>query len=187
MVQAAGIEALNSDWDLLEEAARGDSRAWLELVEKFQTKLINLAWLISGSVQSAEDIVQETFAAAMRSLPKNRNGTVRGYLNTIAYRLCLKEIKRTRRQIDFGDLELAASNLNQFEALAAQERAEAVAEAISSLDMNHRLVLILRFYGEHTFEEIAELLQIPVGTAKSRLFHAVKRCRQELKRKGIIE
>jgi len=92
-----------------------------------------------------------------------------------------------RRQIDFDSLEPPASNLNQFEALAAQERDKAVAEAISSLDMNHRSILVLRFYGEHTFEEIAELLQIPVGTAKSRLFYAVKRCRQELKRKGIIE
>lgn len=178
---------MNSDWDLLERAARGDNRAWSELVEKFQTKLKSLAWLICGSAQSAEDIVQETFAAAMRSIPKNRNGTVRGYLNTIAYRLSLKEINRMRRQIDFDSLEPPASNLNQFEALAAQERDKAVAEAISSLDMNHRSILVLRFYGEHTFEEIAELLQIPVGTAKSRLFYAVKRCRQELKRKGIIE
>ncbi len=178
---------MNSDWELLENAVKGDRQAWSMLVTKYQAKLKSLALLISGSSQSAEDIVQETFMAAIHSIPKNRNGTVKGYLNTIAYRLSLKELHRLRREIDLDETEPIVPGSNQIEALLDDERDKAVAETILNLDFDHRLILVLRFYGEYTFEEMADLLQIPVGTAKSRLFYAVRYCRQELKRRGIIE
>ena len=60
------------------------------------------------------------------------------------------------------------------------------AEAIRGLDDKYREVLVLRFYADHSYEEIADLLRIPLGTVKSRMFNAVKTCRMILKDKGIL-
>jgi RNA polymerase sigma-70 factor (ECF subfamily) len=71
--------------------------------------------------------------------------------------------------------------------MVRSERERLVVKAIRSLDDAHRTTLVLRFYGEHSYEEIATLTGAPLGTVKSRLFYAVKQCREWLKTKGVLE
>jgi RNA polymerase sigma-70 factor, ECF subfamily len=161
--------------------------AWRVLVGQHQTRLIALALLITGSATAADDVVQETFVRALGAKIKRTTGTVQGFLGTIAYRLALKEAKRVRRNAKLDGLDLPDQGQNALDGILSDERDCLVAEAIGTLDAEHRDVLILRFYGGFSYEEIAGILQAPLGTVKSRIFYAVKSCREILRQKGVLK
>ena len=172
------------DWSDYRAAKRGDQAAWRRLVDRHHPRLTAMALLICGDAASA-DCVQEAFARLAHSPPAHERGSLGGYLSKTVYRLALKELYRRRRQreIDGEDYEDPART--PLEAVLRNEDERMIAAAIRSLDDVHRHVLVLRFYGEHSYEEIAELTHVPLGTVKSRLFHAVKKCRETLAMKGI--
>jgi RNA polymerase sigma-70 factor (ECF subfamily) len=156
------------------------------LVKRYQQRLAALALLITGSAASADDIVQETFVRAYDARIRNRSGSVSGFLGTIAYRLAVKESKRLQRNVSLDVHDMPATGSNPLANILHEERDRFVAESIHALDDGHRDVLVLHYYGDKSYEEIAELLQIPLGTVKSRMFYAVKSCRKILRQKGIL-
>lgn len=181
------IEELNADWDWFLRARNGDENAWRVLIDMHQTRLAALALFITGSAAAADDVVQETFVRALGARIGNHAGSVQGYLGTIAYRLAVKESRRTRKDVELDGIAIADSRANPLENMLTEERDRMVARVIGNLTIEHRDVLVLRFYGDKSYEEIANLLKIPVGTVKSRLFYAVKSCRDELRSKGVLK
>ena len=177
---------MNSEWERLTKARKGDETAWRDLVQQYQPRLMSLALLITGSSSSAEDVVQETFMRAFRARINHSKGTVQGFLGTIAYRLALKELKSSKRSETIDNHEITDNNRSSLDNVLLDERDRQIAEAIRGLDDKYRDVLVLRFYADHSYDEIADLLQIPLGTVKSRIFNAVKTCRMILKDKGIL-
>jgi RNA polymerase sigma-70 factor (ECF subfamily) len=149
--------------------------------------LAALALLITGSGTVADDVVQETFVRAMSARLKNTSGTVHGLLGTIAYRLAVKEAQHRRRYIRLETTEPIDARADPLQQVLDNERERMVAEAIERLDMEHRDVLLLRSYGGHTYAEISERLDVPIGTVKSRIFYAVKTCRDFLRGKGVLD
>ena len=178
---------MNAEWEYLARAQLGDEIAWRELIRRHKARLTSLALLITGSAAAANDIVQETFVRALRAKIRHGTETVQGFMGTIAYRLALKELKSVQRNEKLGRVDLTDHGYTPLDNVLLDERDRHVADAIRSLDAEHRDVLILRFYANHSYEEIAELLQISLGTVKSRIFYAVKSCRQILREKGILE
>jgi len=185
-VEIGADRIVTPDWDCLFRARKGDEAAWRELAECFQPRLTALALVITRSATAAEDIVQETFLRAHRSRLSNTDGSLGGYLGTIAYRLAVKESQHARRQTETFTRDAADDTSNPLERLLTSERDRLVAAAVASLDDCHRDVLLLRFYGDHSYDQIARLLQIPVGTVKSRMFHAVRSCRELLCQQGVL-
>ena len=143
--------------------------------------------LITGSADSAKDIVQETFFRLINNRIKNQNGNFKTYLTTIAYRLALKEKYRLNRSKHGPDEYLEDKSESPIEEQINEETQNNVFQAIYSLQPNYRDILVLRFYGEHIYEEIAEITQLPLGTVKSRIFYAVKACGEKLKERGVLE
>jgi RNA polymerase sigma-70 factor (ECF subfamily) len=186
-VQAKRHKTLSPEWEFFLRARKGDNRAWREMMDNYQPRLLSLAFLITGSLSAAEDIVQETFLHALGMKIKNHDGSVRGLLGTIAYRLALKELKRSRRTAEFDNIEHEDPGRNSLAGIIEDERGRMVAETIRGLDCTHRDILVLRFYAGHSYEEIADLIELPIGTVKSRIFYGVKRCREILKDKGVFE
>ena len=186
-MQEDGCETVNSDWECFFRARDGDSPAWHEILERHQSRLAALALLMTGSAAASDDIVQETFLRAFKSRIHHRQGSVRGFLTTIAYRLALKETQHEKRKVELDSGSIEDRNCDPLERLLSSERDRHIAKAIRSLDNDHRDVLTLRFYGDHSYDDIAKLMNIPIGTVKSRMFYAVKRCREHLREKGIIE
>ncbi|MFH1374176.1 MAG: sigma-70 family RNA polymerase sigma factor [bacterium] len=178
---------MNPEWDCFFRCRQGDEEAWRVLTEKYRSRLLTLALLITGSGAAAEDVVQETFVRALGGAIKNTSGTVHGFLGTIAFRLAVKETQRMRRYVRLDALERFDHGENPMEQLLKDERQRFIAGAIGSLNVEHRDVLLLRCYGGHSYEEIAKLLKVPIGTVKSRIFYAVKSCRDILRRKGMLE
>jgi len=177
---------VNPEWDWLLRAQQGDETAWRVLINQHQTRLAALALFITGSAAAADDVVQETFVRALGARIKDFAGSVQGYLGTIAYRLALKEAKRSQRNVALDGIDFADPGNSPLDGILNDERDRLVTEAISSLNTEHRDVLVLRFYGGKSYEEIADLLRVPLGTVKSRIFYAVKSCREELRKKGVL-
>lgn len=177
---------MDSGWECFIRARNGDKSAWRELVNSHRPRLMSLAVLITGSVTDAEDIVQETFTRAIITGARHYKSTLEKYLSTIAFRLSLKEKKRSHRQASLEEIQLIDATRDSLDSVLLTERDRHIAGAIRGLDRKHRDVLVLRFYGNCSYEEIAELLEISLGTVKSRIFYAVKTCREILKEKGIL-
>jgi RNA polymerase sigma-70 factor (ECF subfamily) len=178
---------LNSEWQYFIRAREGDEMAWRVLVGRHQPRLTTLALFITGSASAADDVVQETFIRALRAKIGKCTGTVHGFLGTIAYRLALKEAKREKRNAELDGQNISDPGHDPLDRLLNHERDRFVAEAVGTLDTEHRDVLTLRFYGGYSYEEIARLLGIPLGTVKSRIFYAVKSCREILRQKGVLK
>jgi RNA polymerase sigma-70 factor (ECF subfamily) len=178
---------VNSEWEYFIQAQQGDEMAWRVLVGRHQTRLTALALFITGSATAANDVVQETFVRAMGAKIRQYTGTVNGFLGTIAYRLALKEADRERRNVELKSLDLTDTEQSPLSNILKDERDRFVAEAIRGLNPEHRDVLILRFYGDYSYEEIARLINVPLGTVKSRIFNAVKSCRESLRQKGVLK
>ncbi|MDK9699255.1 MAG: RNA polymerase sigma factor [bacterium] len=174
------------DWSLLSLARAGYRNAWQSLVDKHYQRLVNLAFLITGSRDTACDIAQETFLRVIECHPKHELGTLSGYLSTIAFHSALKNKDRQRRE---SSLENVANTLDSgftpWEHVVADEQVMMATRAIAGLDSDERNVLVLRFYGDLSYEEIATQLVVPIGTVKSRLFRAVGKCREYFVKMGV--
>jgi len=177
---------IDAGWDHLARARMGDQEAWTELFEQYSPRLLRMAALLTGSRDAARDCVQETFIRVLDSAVHHQDGSLRAYLSTITYRLALKENIRLRRLTPEGHREPASPDPSPLDEAIAEERQREVARVIRALPSHHREVLILRLHGEHSYEEIAEITEIPLGTVKSRIFHAVKSARIQMKQRGVV-
>lgn len=144
-----------------------------------------------GRYPEADDVGQEVFVRFYRALPRFRGDSSLGtYLTRIAINLSLNELKRRkRRRLLFGrsddDFPEPSHNPEQ-EAGARRQRQELVERALARLDPKFRAVVVLRLLEGYSTEETAEILQIPLGTALSRLARAQRKL-QELLRPYIDE
>ncbi len=178
---------MTSDWKWLDRALKGDETAWRWLVEKHASSLVRMAFMISGSSAASQDMVQDAFIGMFRKPPRHRDGSFKAYISTVVYHLALKEKRRSGRGISLEEAEPESRADSPLEEVLTRERDRTIAAIIGSLDSAHRDVLLLRFYGGHSYETIARMTDMPLGTVKSRIFYAVKTCREKMKGKGFIE
>ncbi len=164
--------SLKSDEELMRAAARGDEEAFVTLYRRHQADLFRFAWHMNGCEAAAEEAVQETFLALLRS-PAAWNperGTVRAFLFGIARNQVLRQIGG-RRQVDVLDADIRIED-DLLENLTKAERVAAVQDAVASLPAVYREVAVLCGIEQVSYEDAALLLGCPVGTVRSRLSRA---------------
>jgi RNA polymerase sigma-70 factor (ECF subfamily) len=170
-----------------------DAEAFAQLVSRWQHPMQNLCARMTGDVHRGEDLAQETFvrlyAKRKDYQPSAKFST---YLWRIALNLCYDELRRINRRREIStsdDASKAIIELEQFSTpepepavvLEAQERANEVKHALLQLPEIYRTILVLRHYENLKFREIAEVLEIPEGTAKSRMAEALDQMSHLLK------
>ncbi len=175
-----------SDWDYLLKARKGDELASKLIFGKYQKSLIRMTSLITGSLDAAKDVVQDTFYCLINSNIKHQEGNFKTYITTIAYRLALKEKYHKKRYL-YVDGEIKDSTALPIEKHIQEEISENIFKIIYSLKPEFRDILVLRFYGNQSYEKISEITKVPLGTVKSRIFYAVKTCGEKLKTQGLFE
>ncbi len=173
-------------WEDLARARNGSPEAWRILFDQYSPQLLRMAALMTGSADAARDCVQETFVRLLNSVVRDQTGSLRAYLSTIVYRLALKEKMRVSKGVPLGVPEPASPNPSPLDEVIADERQREVARVLLTLPDHHRDILILRLHGDHSYEDISEITGLPLGTVKSRIFHAVKSARAEMKNRGLI-
>ena len=175
-----------TDWECLDLARSGDGAAWRTLYERHYVPLVKMTSCITGSFDAAQDLVQETFVRLLHCRLQHRSGNFHAFITTIAYRLALKENSRRRVRLRSRDYEVTDDTPSPLEKVIADETDRLVIHAIASLPVEQREVVALRFFSGHTYEEIADILEVPVGTVKSRIFYAIRNCQERLREKGIL-
>jgi len=175
-----------SDEDLLIAFSKGADAAFEELVRRHGRGIKSYAYRLLRNDEQAEDVYVETFTRVVRERKNlRRGGTARGYLYTIAHRICIGQIRRRRTEIDalphLVALDGGRAAGPDSEALAAAgELADDIEHAIARLSQQHRQVLLLRTAHGLSTRETAEALQIEQGQVRSQLSWARKRLRRLL-------
>lgn len=169
-----------SDQEMMwvEQARQGDQHAFGLLVQAYQKPVFNLTYRMLGNAQEAEDAAQETFLKAYSSLrqyqPEHKFST---WLFAIANHHCIDRLRKRRVSLvsieDNPVLEnlTGDSPLPERHALAREQSAE-MQQLLNELEPEYRLPLILRYWEEYSYEEIATAMEITVAAVKSRLFRA---------------
>ena len=182
------------DQQLVERAQRGDKRAFELLVEKYQRKLARLVSRLVRDPGEVEDVTQEAFIKAYRALPSFRGDSA---FYTWLYRIGINTAKNylvatgrrapTSTEVDAEDAEGYAvgellRDINTPESLLlSKEIAGTVNAAIESLPEELRSAIQLRELEGMSYEEIAKLMDCPIGTVRSRIFRAREAIAERLK------
>ncbi len=177
---------MTDDWSSLQQARAGDETAWQSLFDRYYQSLVKMAFFITGSLESAQDVAQEAFVSLLHVRVHHHHGKFKSFLSTIAYRLALKERMRLHPIGKLDAVSVVDDSPSVLEKSVTDETDRLIVSTIQELSVEYREVLTLRFFGEHSYEEIAEIMEIPVGTVKSRIFYAVKSCREKLKEQGVF-
>jgi RNA polymerase sigma-70 factor, ECF subfamily len=171
------VQTEQEDVALVSASQTGDQDAFALLVERHQRRVFNLVFRMLQDYEEANEVTQETFLAAWQGL-----GSFRGdarfstWLYRIAYNCSLKQLeirKRDKTLQNAMQQEQHSSSEEQISTnLETQDRQNLVREYLSQLPAKYRAVLVLRHLQDLTYEEMAEILMMPIGTIKTHLFRA---------------
>lgn len=166
-----------TDSELVDRCRRGDQAAWRELVGLYTRRVFALAYRFSGRVDEAEDLTQEIFVKVYERLGRYQEGQggLPAWLMTLARHQAIDGYRRHReeRRREAGDPErleaMASAEEGPLRSLEREERVALVHRGLRALPSDLREPVILRDLEGLLYEEIAELLQLPLGTVKSRI------------------
>lgn len=174
----------NEDWSIVESCLNGNREAYALLVKKYEKSVFNIVCRLIGTTEEARDITQETFIKAYKSLRQVKpEFKFSNWLFKIATNLCKDRLKKRK---------ITAVSLNEFDYLLDQEishenkdslldyqknliptdEQEQVQRAISNLPFIYRRVVVLRYIQDLTYQEIADILEMPLGRVKVQLHRA---------------
>jgi RNA polymerase sigma-70 factor, ECF subfamily len=182
-----------------EEAIRrfleGEEEAFSRIVRQWEGKVFNLAWRMLGNREDAQDIVQETFLSIFKSI---RNLRDPNSFSTWLYKITLNHCRARRKsrsshlllsdvvseqgEENGGILNVIPSAPNAGDSV---ETLDLVRKALADLTEEHRTAIVLKEYLGLSLEELAGVMNCPLSTAKSRLYHGLRGVQRNLKRMGI--
>jgi RNA polymerase sigma-70 factor, ECF subfamily len=188
----------DEDWQLVLACREGDTGAFEQLIRKYQTRMINISFRMTGDYDDACEAVQEAFLSAYRSIRKFRGDAK---FSTWLYGICINHSKnrlsqarrRSRHEVQSVDQLSSDSQVtpasepsdpgpSALDRIEKKELQAKVQECIDSLEEQQRVVVVLRDIEGFSYEEIVDILGLPDGTIKSRLFRARENLRKSLKR-----
>lgn len=187
------------DREIVAICQKGDVQAFGALVEKYQKKMLNVAYRMIGDYQEACEVTQEAFLSAYRAIKNFRGEAAFStwmtgiVLNQARNRLKQMKNRSRHESVSLDDpvearggsvlREAVAEDCSAAEEMDRKETARMVQDCISALDPEFREVVVLREIQGYSYEEIRDILNLPDGTVKSRLFRAREVLRETLKKR----
>ena len=179
--------------DLIQQAQQGDIVAFNRLVVQYQELVFNVAYRIMGDPAEAEDVAQETFITAYKSLRSFRGGSFKSWLIRVATNRCYDELRRRKRRPQTS-LDAITDENESFAFLrspgegpeAHRQRVELalmIERCLKGLPDDQRIVTVLGDVEGYDYQQIAEITSVSLGTVKSRLSRAramLRDCLQEI-------
>lgn len=181
------------DDKLIKDALKGDQKAFRDLVTRHQGSVFHIVFRIVRDREMANDLVQETFMKAFSSLKSYRSEyRFSTWLYKIAANASIDHLRKKRIQAlsldnpirtEDGEvaIEVADYSHHPEEEMVLRERRVSIAEAIDALPEKYRKVIIARHQEEKSYEDIADELNLPVGTVKARIFRARELLKKRLR------
>lgn len=183
-----------TDEDLVDAFQNGDVSAFDELVIRWDRKIQGAIYRILGTEEEARDLCQEAFLKAYKALPGFK-GEARfsSWLYQIALNLCRDRMRRRKGRtfVSFDELqgsehtERPSTAPSALELVEKSDLARTVSSAVAALPAEQRQVIVLKEYEGFTFMEIAQILDLPLSTVKTRLYRGLVQLRERLEREGV--
>ncbi|MGK7931482.1 MAG: sigma-70 family RNA polymerase sigma factor [Microcystaceae cyanobacterium] len=179
-----------SNLELVMQCQKGNSTLFRQLYQRYQDRVRATLFQLCGG-NHLEDLVQEVFLRVWKSLPKLREAS---YFSTWLYRITWNVATDERRKYarqpkmveDESQLHQAPSVTTQTPDLMRLHYQELIQQGLQKLNLEHRAVMVLHDLEDIPQKEVADILQLPLGTVKSRLFYARKQLKQYLQDQGVV-
>jgi len=179
-----------TDEELIAQFQAGNEHAYLDIVERFKDRLFSFIYRFVGDTDLAEDLVQDTLVKVYTHKHSYREiAKFSTWIYTIAGNLARTELRKRRRRATFSmstlglggkELELPSTDYAPTKIHEGVETEENIGRALGSLPLHFRTVVILRDVQELSYDEISKIMQIPLGTVKSRVNRARLRLQEIL-------
>ncbi len=171
----------------MEKWQTGDMEAFETLFRQYEKLVFRTAYLNSGSREVAEDVLQEVFVSVWKS--RHTYNSNKGKLTTWLYRItanqCAKEkARKAPTAVSLEEKEIDLPEIKQQfrpeDVLINKMEYDRLLKAMDSLDTKHRSVMVLRYFNDLSYQEIAEALEIPLGTVRSRLNQSLRYLKEQM-------
>lgn len=179
--------------DLIRKAKRGDMHAFEELILKHEKIVYNLALRMMNHSEDAKDISQEVFLKAYRSLCNfDERSAFSTWLYRITHNTCIDEMRKRKGKQNYSleeELENEAGSMQRQiadegdtpeESLLREEQKSEILQALDNLSAEHKAAIVLRDVKGLSYEEIAEILEVSLGTVKSRISRGRNQLKNEI-------
>ncbi len=172
-----------TDEQLISKALAGQKDAWIKLVRRYEQAIYNYGVRMTSNPDDAKDLMQEIFVSVFRNLSSYRGeGSFKAWLFRIASYRCVEYYRRKKPSQGLDDAPEASDDTVQPESLMLlDQQSKQLVTAMQQLPLAQKAVVELKFFGQFTFDEIAEQLDVSSNTVKSRLYAALD------KLKGLLE
>lgn len=184
---ATGTLDERAERDLIVRAKSGDGEAFSSLTRFYIPRVYRAAYAVVRNHADAEDVTQETFVRAYQSIARfDETRPMFPWLYRIARNLCINRIQRVaKRETEMPDYDYFPDSSAGPEAvLVAAEEQELVRKAVRALPEQHRRIIELSHFQDCSYREMADILDIPMGTVMSRLYHARRKLKALLESEG---
>lgn len=163
-------------------AQSGDRDAFDSLLRVYQHDLLRYLVSLIGHQADAEDALQTTFVQVYRKLSWLRDPRhFRAWLFRIASRVAYRQISKRQGQKEFSNVEVVEPVVHNADLLVQEEMIEQLPSLLEKLTLKGREVCVLHFLEEFSIQQVADILDIPLGTVKSRISYALQCLRTHLK------
>ena len=175
---------------LIQRCLQGDQLAWEQIVRLYWRKVFNVAYKFVGKHDQAEDLTQDIFLKIFKSLDTfDRRANFQTWIISISRNLCIdhyrsvrKERQTIARDIDSSDLQPATPERGPYAQAEHQDLRAQLRQALEALPITLRTAVVLRDLQELSYQEIADRLNLPEGTVKSRINRGRLELARQLKR-----
>jgi RNA polymerase sigma-70 factor, ECF subfamily len=172
------------DLELLEKISRGDEEAFRQLYDQTHKKVYFYLYRLVHGKQAAEDILVETYTEVWRCVKKFKGRSrATTWMIGIARNLAMNELRKFKKHDNIDDLpDLSNGVIPDAEPM---DRQRLLKEGMLRLSIKHREMLDLVFFHEMTYQEVSQMLDIPVSTVKTRVFYAKETLKNALSSMGV--
>ena len=189
------LASRNEDYQTIQDALRGDNRAYRRLMDKYHDAIYSFIFRMVHDREQVEDLTQEAFIKAFSSLKNfNEEFAFSTWLYKIATNNCIDYIRKRKFQMYSIDkpveshdseyvFELPDDSYEADRDVIADQRSVLIRNAIDKLPEKYRRVILLRHSEEKSYEEIARMLRLPIGTVKAHIFRARELLYRQLRNK----
>lgn len=189
-------EKRDNDADLIQRCLANDQSAYTQLLEKYRRQVLSLVWRMVNNKEEAQDLAQEAFIRAFRSLESfDTTRSFPAWLFRITTNLCVDHYRKRKLKTvslvqeaghdhEERTIELESPEAGPAEEFEDRQSAEWLDRMVRSLPAPYRIVILLRHQSDMAYEEIAEALNLPLGTVKARIHRAHKMLKEKIERWG---
>ncbi|MFE8697628.1 RNA polymerase sigma factor [Cytobacillus sp. FJAT-53684] len=171
----------------VQDVLAGNKQAYANIINKYKNQLYATILRMTKNPQDAQDLVQEAFIKVYNQLGKfDRNGSFSSWMYRVAINHCMDEFRKKRYQMKQVEVnEEKVINPNHPEVIfLKKEKSRQLERLIATLPEDERMIILLRYVNELSYDEISELIEIPLSQVRNKLHRAKKKMRDTVKREG---